>query len=168
MNIIINDEDSDFNDFINATEHDYTTPELLDCLFFYTTENVCRHINKRVKCENCLKAFLATSDVAKEALRISQGQMPHSFESFINPHKELIHPNYKMYQLILQLELLFRKYSRFRNAFDLILNEFSASDIEIKFECKDHTSDALDVLAFIVKFYVQLRMKKFLKKKWQI
>ena len=35
--------------------------------------------------------------VVKDTLLFSCGQMLRSFEKFINPHKELIHPNFRMY-----------------------------------------------------------------------
>ena len=121
-------------------------------------------MKQRVKCNVCLSAFLSTSDVAKDTLLFSCGQMPSSFEKFINPHKELIHPNCRMYQLILRIETLFRKYCNFRNAFDLILDELTSSSIHLQFECNEHENDALEILAYVIKFYLQIRMREFLKK----
>ena len=35
LKFIVEDENSDFNDFINMNEHDYALPDILDCLLFY-------------------------------------------------------------------------------------------------------------------------------------
>lgn len=162
LNIVISYMNSDFSDFINAAEQDYALPELIDCLLFYTTESVYRHIRNRIKCYTCLlKAFLDTSDLVKDSLIFSCGQMPNRFEKFINPHKELMHTNIKMYILILKLDVLFRKYAKFVNVFDLILKDFTDSQIEIQFECDEHKNEALEILAYIIKFFIQIRMREF-------
>lgn len=136
----------------------------MDCLFFFTTESVCRYIKKSVECKICLSTFLSTSDVAKDTLLYHCGQMPNSFEKFINPHKELIHPNYRLYQFILQIESLFQKYCNFNNVFDLILDEITSLEIHVAFQCQKHKSEVANILAYIIKFYTQIRIREYLKR----
>lgn len=164
LRVVVEDVNSDFSDFIAAAEHDYALPALIDCLFFFTTESVCQYVKKKVKCQLCLSSFMSTSDVAKDTLIFACTEMPQSFERFINPHKELIHPNFHLYSFVIQIEKLFRKYCQFRNAFDLILDELTKSEINIQFNCKEHESDSLDIICYIVKFYLSIRMREFLKK----
>ena len=60
LKIVIDDENTDFNDFVHAVDHDYDSQEVVDCLLFYTTERVCRFVKEGVKCSVCLRAFLST------------------------------------------------------------------------------------------------------------
>ena len=164
MKVIVEDENSDFNDFINMTEHDYALPEILDCLLYYTTESVSCHIRKRVECKNCLSAFLSTSNVQEDTSIFSSDQLPHSSEAFVNPKKERLHPNLLMYKLVIQIEIFFRKYCHAgRNAFDFILKDLISSKISIKFSCKDHVSNAVKIVAYVIQFYLQIRFREFLK-----
>ena len=163
LKIVIEDEDSDFNDFVHAIDHDYNSQEIIDCLLFYTTEKVCRHIRERVKCSVCLSAFLTTSTIATDTLFFSSSQLPRSYEIFISPSKELIHPNRKMYNLVLEIEYLFRKYRDSRHCFDLIVKELTSEEIKISFPCKEHVTNAKDIFSCIIMIYLQIRMREFAK-----
>ena len=120
-------------------DHDYDSQEVVDCLLFYTTERVCRFVKKRVNCSVCASAFLSTSSIATDTLFFTSNRLPRSYEIFVSPSKELIHPNRKMYDLIIKIEYIFRKYRASRNSFDLIVREFSSSEIKLHFPCKEHS-----------------------------
>ena len=161
LKVIVEDENSDFNDFINMTEHDYALPEILDSLLFYTTGSVSCNIQKRVECQNCLSAFLSTTNVAEDTSIFSFQQLPQSFEAFLNPKKEMLHPNILMYKLVIQIEILFRKYCHVgRNAFDFILKDLTSSKINIQFSCKDHVNNSVEIVAYVIQFYLQIRFRE--------
>lgn len=164
LKVVVENDHSDFSDFITIAEHDYSLPELIDCLLFFTMESVCQYIKKKVKCELCLSSFMSSSDLAKDTLISSCSQMPRSFERFINPHKELIHPNCHLYNFIIKIEIIFRKHCEYKNAFDLILDELTASEININFNCTEHESAALEITSYIIKFYLNIRMREFIKR----
>lgn len=163
LNIVLVDEDTDFGDFINAVEHDYAIPEIIDCLLYYTTDHVCNYIRKRIKCSNCLSSFLSTSNVETDTIFFKSDDLPRSFGKFINPQKELIHPNRTMYDLMMVLEGLFRKYGRFRNAFELITDQLSAFEIQLYFKCKEHPEIVGEIISYIVQYFFQIRSREFLK-----
>lgn len=54
LELIIECDDSDFSDFVDAVEHDYGLPEVTQCLIFYTTGRVAAFIKKTTNCETCL------------------------------------------------------------------------------------------------------------------
>ena len=44
LKAIIDCEDTDFNDFVDAVAHDYALPAVRDCLIFYTTGRITAYI----------------------------------------------------------------------------------------------------------------------------
>ena len=82
------------------TEHDYALPEILDYTLFYTTGSVSCHIQKRVECQNCLSAFLSTTNVAEDTSIFSNSQqLTQSFEAFLNPKKKDVASKYSNVQI---------------------------------------------------------------------
>ena len=76
----------------------------------------------------------------------------------------MLHPNILMYKLIIQIEILFRKYYHVgRNAFDFILKDLTSSKINIQFSCKDHVNNSVEIVAYVIQFYLQIRFREFLK-----
>lgn len=60
LKAVIEHDDTDFSDFVNAVDHDYSIPSVSNCLIYYTTGCLVKFIKKKIKCVNCLKTFLAT------------------------------------------------------------------------------------------------------------
>lgn len=42
LNVVISQDDNDFRDFINATDHDYDLPYVTQCLLYFVTGNICK------------------------------------------------------------------------------------------------------------------------------
>ena len=96
-------------------------------------------------------------------LFFSSDRLPRSYEIFVSPFKELIHPNRTIYDLILKIEYLFRKHRASRNSFDLIVSEFSSAEIKLHFPCKEHSKDVSKIYIYIVMTYLQIRMREYIK-----
>ena len=58
LKAIIDCEDTDFSDFVDAAAHDYALPAVRDCLIFYTTGRITAYIKQHTQCSACLNAFL--------------------------------------------------------------------------------------------------------------
>lgn len=142
---IIEKSDWDFND---AVEHDYALPDVLDCLIYYVTGYISRHMLKHSSCSVCRSAF----------------ENPVSYSSnpiarLVNMKAEdgLIHPNIKLFYFIRSLENLFFKYCKFYNVYELILTDVLAENA-LSFPCARHGEE---VMAFIIHYYMSMRMRQF-------
>ena len=62
-----------------------------------------------------------------------------------------------------KVETLFEKHHRYRNAFELIFCEFTATSKKIRFPCNDHVEDAKEMLSHIVQYYLQIRMRQSIR-----
>lgn len=163
IQIVVDDPDSVFTDFINEVDHDYDTPEILNCTLFYTTACVCKFIKKRVKCTECLKAFLSESVVSKHHLSFTDEDLPNSFTKFLNNEKQLIHPKVVLYKILAEVENLFNQYRTYKNAFELIVSHFVERQNVIKFPCIQHVEDAKNIFINMVQYYLQIRIRQFIR-----
>lgn len=42
-------------------DHDYSRPEIIDCVIYYVTGYLSNHILKSIKCDICKNAFISSS-----------------------------------------------------------------------------------------------------------
>ena len=163
LKAIIDCEDTDFSDFVDAVAHDYALPAVRDCLIFYTTGRITAYIKQHTQCSTCLNAFLTTSEIHADTISFSCDQLPESLSRFAKINKDFIHPNVKLYKLITVVEYLFNKHCRSSNSFDLILDDLISSETKFSFQCKEHANEAVEMLAYIIQFYLQIRMRQFVR-----
>lgn len=123
-----------------------TIPKRLLIVWSFIQQRECRFVQGRVKCSVCLNTFLSTSSIATDTLFFSSDRTPRSYKMFVSPCKKLVHPNRRMYNLIVEVEHIFRKYRANRNCFDLIVREFSSVEIKLHFPYKEHARDAGEIL----------------------
>lgn len=131
-------ENNDFQ-FQHFMDHYYNRLEILDCVIYYVTSYLSKHILRVVKCENCKTAF------------ITPGQQ----DSFItvlltNIKKEgrILHPSTNIFYLIKYLETLFMKYCNRKDVFDLVVEDIYTPNLI--FPCKEHGDQ---VLTQVIEFY---------------
>ena len=79
---VIDCEDTDFSDFVDAVAHDYPLPAVRDCLIFYTTGRITAYIKQHTQCSTCLNTFLTTSEIHADTIFFSCDQLPESFNRF--------------------------------------------------------------------------------------
>lgn len=159
LNSTISYEDSDFSDFVDATTHDYALPMIQDCLIFYLTGRITAYIKKQNDCSVCLNAFLSTSDITEDNPLFSCNQLPQSLSRFTKTDKDFIHPSVRLFKLISTIQHLFNKYCKMSNCFDLIVNELAFSDDKINFPCQEHSTNAANILSYIIKLFLEVRMR---------
>ena len=82
LKAIIDCEDTDFNDFVDAVAHDYALPAVGDCLIFYTTGRITAYIKQHTQCSTCLNAFLTNSEIHADTISFSCDQLPESLSRF--------------------------------------------------------------------------------------
>lgn len=163
---VIECDNADFSDFVTAVNHDYALPEISNCLLFYLTGRVSAYIKKSANCESCLNSFLAKDNVLREDTSFfSNNNLPQSFEHFTKTDKYFVHPNARLFKIISTIEGLFNQFKEYNNAFDLILNALTSSGEKISFEfpCLVHKDKAVDIIAFIIQFYLETRMREFVQ-----
>lgn len=162
LETIIECENTDFSDFVSLVHHDYALPEINNCLIFYITGRVSAYIKKITNCETCLNAFLADNVLEEDTLIFSTNNLPQSYEHFTKSNKYFVHPNVRLFKIILTVEHLFDQFKQCSNAFDLILSALTTSGEKFKFPCLIHDDKAVDIIAFIIQFYLQIRMREFI------
>ena len=62
LTVVINNEGSDFADFINAVDHDYDLPPVVDCLMYFVSGQVSKNFAKFTKCEVCRSGFFYSNE----------------------------------------------------------------------------------------------------------
>lgn len=113
---------------------------------YYATGTICRYMFDHTKCKDCTQAFTSPSE--NESKQKDQ-------------EETLNHPNPVIFKIIKIIELSFARHCQFNNVFDLILNDLQMNAV-FSFHCSTHASD---VLAFIIKQYLQVRIRDFVKRK---
>ena len=107
---------------------------------------------------------MTTSEINADTISFSCDQLPESLSRFAKINKDFIHPNVKLYKLITVVEYLFNKHCRSSNSFDLILDDLiSSGEKKFSFQCKEHANEAVEMLAYIIQFYLQIRMRQFVR-----
>ena len=119
LQIVINDDNSDFSEFVNAVDHDYDLPPIVDCLIYYTAEIVCTKHLKMLTCSLCKNAFINTVGSVKNIE--SSVKMNRPDARLINADK-LVHPNSAVFNIIKKVEQLFYKYCTSKNVFECIVH----------------------------------------------
>lgn len=163
IQIVTDSDDSTFNDFVSAVDHDYEMPEIINCTLFYCTARVCKYIKNRVKCEECLKAFLCETSISNDYFSFSNEDLPHNFSKFVNNEKELIHPKVTLYKILGEVEALFKIYCNKKNAFELVLMHFVEKQNIITFPCTLHIDGAKDIFMHMVQYYLQIRTRQYIR-----
>ena len=67
------------------------------------------------------------------------------------------------YSSLSQLSNIFNKHCQSSNYFDLILDDLISSETKFSFQCKEHANEAVEMLAYIIQFYLQIRMRQFVR-----
>ena len=150
LKAIIDCEDTDLSDFVDAVAHDYALPAVRDCFIFYTTGRLIAYMKQHTQCSTCLNAFLTTSEIHTDTISFSCAQLPESLSRFAKINKDFIHPNVKLYKLIRVVEYLFNKHCQSSNSFDLILDDLISSETKFIFQCKEHANEAIEMLAYVI------------------
>ena len=98
LNVVKNNEDSDFGDFINVVDHDYDLPPVVDCLMYFVTGQVSKNFAKFAKCEVCRNVFF----YSKENTGLLDNYNPISRIVTLNQteQQEIQHPNKNLFNFI--------------------------------------------------------------------
>lgn len=142
-------DDWDFQDHV---EHDYSLPEVINCVIYCFRGHVSHQVSKLVKCEVCKNALLNPVEYCNQpaAMLANSIQNPKSFA----------HPNLNLYNFIMSLEELFAKHCSSPYVFEEILNAALEREL-FTFPCVTHMHD---VIPYIVQFYIQTRMRQYCRK----
>ena len=152
LNLVIEQNDSDFTDFTNAIDHDYNLPYVKKCLMYFVTGTICKDFTKFTKCEVCRTAFFESEGSAFIA------NHPVARIVTFDKDQDLQHPNVRLFKFLEEVEEIFSKHCKRGNVYDLVVNEIT--ERQFKFSCVSH---AQDVLAYILHYYLQLRMRQYAK-----
>ena len=152
LNIVIREED-DFSNFMNALDHDYTLPEVVDCIIYYSTGLLCQRLNSYIKCTVCRVAFLSSVNESGEQLMAKQPV------AILASEEGLIHPSTRLFNLLKIIERSFDENCKFRDVYQLVLNDVTANNI-FSFPCEEHTRE---LIAIIIHEYLTLRMRELAK-----
>lgn len=156
LNVVISKEDGDFNDFTNAIDHDYDLPYVIDCLMYFVTGQVSKNLKQYLKCEVCSTAFFYSTEQSVELQKYPVARLiTFNIE---NDQENLQHPNKRLFTFLKKIETSFNKHCKYSNVFELVVNEITKDELD--FPCPDH---AEDVYAYVISFYLQNRMRQFLK-----
>lgn len=63
------------------------------------------------------------------------------------------------------VERLFNQFKKYSSPLELILNELISSGEKFTFSCMQHKDKAVDIIAYIVQFYLQTRMRELVQQK---
>ena len=110
LNVVINNEDSDFGNFINAVDHDYDLPPVVDCLMYFVTGQVSKNFAKFTKCEVCRNGFF----YSKENTGLLDNYNPIARIVTLNQteQQEIQHPNKHLFNFIKKIEEAFSKHCK--------------------------------------------------------
>lgn len=142
-------ENSDFQ-FQHFMDHDYSRPEILDCVIYYVTGYLSKHILKFIKCETCKDAFINPGQ---------QNSFITALLTNIKKEGQILHPNTNIFYIIKHLENLFTKYCYSTDVYDLVIEDIYTPSLI--FPCKEHGDK---VLAQIIEFYLKFRMRAYVNK----
>lgn len=153
LNIVIQQRDNDFTDFVNAIDHDYDNPYVIQCLMYFVTGNICKNFVEFTKCDVCRTGFLTSE---KNSF-ISN----HPISQLLTREEDKLdiqHPNIRLYKFLQIIEESFVQHVEKNHVYDFVVEDMSKK--EIQFPCSEH---AVDVVAYIIHYYVQLRMRQYAK-----
>lgn len=151
LNIVIEQKD-DFSDFIAPTDHDYDLPYVVQCLMYFVTGNLCKKFQAFAKCETCKSEFFFAD---QNDSFITKNPIARIIN---NEEFDIQHPNIRCFKFLSLVEDSFSKNCDMSNVYKLVISEITQKKIE--FPCADH---AEEVLAFIMHFYLELRMREYAK-----
>lgn len=155
LNSLIEHEEWDFNELV---EHDYSLPEVTDCLIYYTTATVIKRIRRNSKCEICKTAFeipiISKNNETDSALYAE----PVSLFFEMTDDSQIPSPNKKLYLFLRQVEHSFQKHYNSSNVLELVITDVIQN--KITFPCVDH---AEEVISFIICLYIGIRMRQYAK-----
>ncbi|XP_060843017.1 uncharacterized protein LOC132924085 [Rhopalosiphum padi] len=147
LNNIIEEKEWEFNDVV---EHDYTKPEIIDCLIYYLTGYLSKQLLKYINdCTICKSAF-ATPQVYSQQLSATLVNM--------KTKGRLIHPNIFFFNFIQKIEKSFMKHCLSTHVFDLIIDDMINEKHITNFPCVTHGEN---IISFAVIYYVRMRMRQF-------
>ena len=84
LKAIIDCEDIDYSDFVDAVAHGYVLPAVRECFLLYTTGRITAYIKQHTQCSTYLNAFLTTSEIHADTISFSCDQLPGSLSRFAN------------------------------------------------------------------------------------
>lgn len=145
LNHAIQQEDWDFDDFV---EHDYSNPEILDCVIYYVTGYLSRQILKTVQCEKCKEAFVTSQCYSNN---------PVAKLTNLKTRGGLVHPNITFFYFIKSLEQLFLLHCTSSNVFELVLESALQANI-LFFPCSEH---AYEIVPYCIQYFVRMRMRQY-------
>lgn len=107
---------------------------------------MCKQVLKYVKCELCASV-------------ITQKECggPEAEITYLKSRGKLLHPNHYFFMLIRNVEDKFIKHINSPFVFQDIIDELIESH-EFTFPCIEHKDD---ILAFSIRYYINLRMRQF-------
>lgn len=94
---------------------DYNQSEILDCVIYYVTGYLSRHILKFIKCETCKDAFINPDG--------QQDSFVTALLTNIKKEGWILHPNTNIFYIIKYLEHLFTKHCHRADVFDLVIED---------------------------------------------
>lgn len=145
LNYAIEHTNWDFEDFV---EHDYSLPEITDCVIYYVTGYLIKQLMKSVHCDSCKAAFINP---------VTHANAPVAKMTNMKTRGGLLHPNLKFFNFIKSLETLFQKHCNKNDVFELVLEDALQSNI-LQFPCRDHY---YDILPYCIQYYVRMRMRQY-------
>ena len=155
LNVVINQKDTDFSDFTNASDHFYGLPPVVECLKYFIAGQVCQSLKKFTKCEVCRYGFFFSQETLEQIpaypiARIMTLNQEHQFE--------MQHPNRRFFNFLTKIETSFAKHFSRSNAFELVVTNITEEQLE--HPCLKH---GCDVYADLVTHYLQNRKRQFAK-----
>lgn len=139
---LVKDDDWEFE---MTFEHDYSLPEITDCVIYYMTASLNHKLLKSTQCSDCSNALKQQSSWS-----IQEDQL-NALST------KLVHPNQHLYKLIKYLECIFQKHCSDANVLDLVIHDLITDNL-LSFPCAKHKAD---IVPYIIYNYINIRMQQF-------
>lgn len=110
---------------------------------------LCHSLIESTSCEDCINAITSNGDSNHPAAALSD--IKASFEC-----GDIVHPNPRFFSTIYDIELLFQKYERSPDVYELVTKE--ATKFVFSFACPVH---AESVLSYSIHYYLGMRMRDY-------
>lgn len=153
LNVVISQDDNDFTDFMIAVDHDYDLPYVTQCLMYFVTGNICKEFSF-TKCDICRPAFVNM----EENSFIIYHLIAQLITRDENQDPEIQHPNIYLYKFLEMIEYCFNQHCDKHDVYDIVVNKITQNSFN--FPCAEHGTE---VIAYIVHYYLQLRMRQYAK-----
>ena len=122
------------------------SPQIINCVIYYTCGFICRKMLKKTKCIVCREAFASKEENSTLAIA-----------NLLNLKNRggLMLTNIFLYKILREIENLFIKYIDSGNVYLNVINSITESNIKLTFPCEIHKDY---MLSYCIQYYLEVRM----------